>query len=109
MSQGTTSRWDALRTPETRLVEDMLREVFPNTDAYRFNSASIRVRVVDPRFEGLSTEQRDSLVEPLIDRLSPEIQADIMNLLTLAPGEVNGSFKKYLANEEFEDPSESSL
>src|SRR4051794_37708357 len=109
MSQGTTHRWEAIRTPESRQVEDTLRAVFPNTDAYRYNSASIRVRVIDPRFEGKTTEERDALVEPLLEQLPEQIQTDIMNLLTLAPSEMAIPSRKSLANEEFEDPSPSML
>ena len=108
MSQ-TTSRWEMMRTDETRDIEKLLRKTFPRTDAYRYNSASIRVRIVDPKFEGKSNEERDSMVEPLLEEFPKEIQADFMNLLTLAPSELDTSSKKYLANAEFEDPSPSML
>ena len=42
--------WEAKRTPETRQVEDMLRKRFKQADSYRYNSASIRVRVIDLRY-----------------------------------------------------------
>ena len=109
MSQATAHRWEALRTDDSRLVENMLRKEFPRTDAYRYNSASIRVRVIDPRFKGKSIEERDAMIEPLLNQLPEPIQADIMNLLALDPDETSGSFKKDLANEEFEDPSPSLL
>jgi stress-induced morphogen len=109
MSQKTKRRWEAMRTDETRLVEDLLRKKFPKSDAYRYNSASIRVRVIDPRFEGLATEERDSMVEPLLKQLPEQIQADIMNLLTLSPNEIAKFSRKSLANEEFDDPSPSML
>ncbi len=98
-----------MRTDETRLVEKALRDRFPQTDAYRYNSASIRVRIIDPRFEGLSHEERDAKVEPLLDQLPETTQADIINLLTLAPSEVQESSRKSLSNQEFEDPSPSTL
>jgi hypothetical protein len=107
----TKARWEAMRTDESRRVEQILRQEFPKTDAYRYNSASIRVRVIDPRFEGLPMEKRDALVEPLLEQLPEEIQADIMNLITLSPGEETS--KKFnrlsLVNLEFEDPSPSML
>ena len=90
-------------------MEETLRKVFPESDAYRYNSASIRVRVIDPRFEGKSAEQRDDMVEPLLEQLPRDIQADIMNLILLAPNEIANSLTKMLANAEFEDPSESTL
>jgi stress-induced morphogen len=105
MSQKTTGCWEALRTVESNRVEKILRTVFPDADAYRYNSASIRVRVIDPRFKGLSNEERDALVEPLLKELPEEIQTDIMKLLTLSPGETAGSLVRRLANLEFENPS----
>lgn len=109
MSQKTKSRWERMRTDETRMVEDTLRKAFPETDAYRYNSASIRVRIVDPRFEGKSTEERDAMVEPFLDQLPEATQADIMNLITLSPDETTKSFKALIANSEFEEPSPSML
>ena len=102
-------RWESMRTDETRMVEKVLRKEFPATDAYRYNPASIRVRIIDPRFEGKATEQRDALVEPILAQLPEEIQGDIMNLITLSPSEAADSFGKILANMEFEEPTKSML
>jgi stress-induced morphogen len=110
MSQRVKPRWEKKRTAETRQVEEVMRTEFPNTDAYRFNSASIRVRVIDSRFEGKSTEKRDAMVERLLKKLPVSTQADIINLLTLTPEEASDSFnKKSLPNLEFEHPSRSML
>lgn len=109
MSQATAKPWASLKTEQTDEVEALLRKEFPGTDAYRYNSASIRVRVIDKRFEGKSDQERDSMVEPFLERLPIEIQADIMNLLTLAPGEEKAPLRKSLANLEFEEPSPTSL
>jgi stress-induced morphogen len=109
MNQQIQTRWESKRTSESRMVEDVLRQVFPRTDAYRYNSASIRVRVVDERFKGLSTEERDAMVEPLLDRLPRDTQADIVNLLTLYSDESCDSFRISTANDEFEHPDESML
>jgi stress-induced morphogen len=98
-----------MRTDESRKVEELLRQRFPNTDAYRYNSASIRVRVVAPEFQGKSRDERDALVESLLDQLPRETQQDIMNLLTLYPGEADDSLRAKLHNLEFEDPTPSTL
>ncbi len=101
------------RTPETRRVEDVLREAgFEKVDAYRYNSASIRVRVIDSRFEGISSEKRDKLVEPYLEQLPERTQADIMSLYTFAPSELSQSGKlsrEFMLNAEFDDPSPSML
>ena len=40
--------WETKRTDETRLVEaELVKARFEQVDAYRYNSASIRVRVID--------------------------------------------------------------
>ena len=90
MTETAVPIWDAKRTDESRGVEDLLRNVggFAQADAYRYNSASIRVRVIDPRFEGMSLDRRDALVEPFLAKLPEETQADIMTLFTFAPSEV---------------------
>lgn len=95
-----------MRTKESRLVEKVLRHAFPNTDAYRYHSASIRVRVVDSRFDGKSAEKRDEMIEPHLRKLPKGIQAEIINLLTFSPSEISDSANS-LANAEFEDPSNS--
>lgn len=109
MTQTAKARWERMQTPETREVERLLGTKFPKVDAYRYNSASIRVRIIDPRFEGKSTAQRDRMVEPLLKQLPPDTERDILNLLTLSPDEINKSPKAQFANSEFEDPSPSIL
>lgn len=103
-------RWERLRTPETREIEDRLRAAgFAQADAYRFNSASIRVRVIDPQFEGMSDSDREDLVFPVIDQLDRRTREDILLLLTLAPSELGSFHRSLLVNREFDDPLPSSL
>ena len=113
MTTATTSSWEKQQSDETKGVEKLLQEKgFQRVDAYRYNSASIRVRVVDGRFENLPPDQRDALVEPVLDELPESTQADIMVLLTFAPSELleNGKLSRAkMLNAEFEDPSPSML
>lgn len=113
MTSATASAWETKRTDETREVENLLREAgFAKVDAYRYNVASIRVRVIDPRFERMSREQRDAMVEPHLARLPERTQADIMTLFTFAPSELQQPpkmLREFLLNTEFEDPSPSML
>jgi hypothetical protein len=108
-----TPAWHAKRTEETRMVEDVLRcGGFDQVDAYRYNSASIRVRVIDRRFEGMSREGRDTLVEEYLDKLPLETQQDIVILFTLAPSELArtpATFREFMLNTEFDDPSPTML
>ena len=112
MTTSTTNAWESKRTPETRGIEDLLRRNFQQADSYRYNSASIRIRVIDERFEGMPREKRDALVEEQLGKLPPETQRDIVTLLTFAPSELSDAkrtFREFLLNTEFEDPSPSKL
>ncbi len=112
MSSIVTRSWEAKRTPETRMVEELLRKHFEQADSYRYNSASIRIRVVDSRFEEMPREKRDAMVEQDLDQLPPETQRDIVTLFTFAPSELNQApttFREFLLNSEFDDPSPSTL
>jgi broad-specificity NMP kinase len=113
MTQATAKPWEDKRTDESRRVEDVLRKAgFAEVDAYRYNSASIRVRVIDPRFDGLSAEARDAMVEPHLATLPERTQADIITLLTFAPSELDERSKTLrarLLNLEFVEWSPSEL
>jgi stress-induced morphogen len=103
------TRIEQWKTAESNMVEAALRVKFPSAEAYRYNSASIRVRVIDPKFEGLSLNDRENMVLPIIRSLDPKIQGDIVLLLTLTPSETQSINRKSLVNMEFEDPSPSLL
>lgn len=96
-----------LRTQETREVERWLKDNFKGWSAkypptaYRYNSASIRVRLVSSRFKGKSFGEREEMVQPLIRELPEETQAEIMMLALLPPEELDRSPLNY----EFEHPS----
>jgi hypothetical protein len=109
-SQPEAPCWGDKRTPETRRIEDFLRaQGFEQVDAYRYNSASIRVRVIDSRFEGMSSPEREDLIFPIIDRLPKRTREDILLLLIMAPSERRGRTRHLLVNLEFENPLPSLL
>jgi stress-induced morphogen len=73
---------------------------------YRQNSASIRLRVVDRRFEGMTKSRRHADVwDFLAARVPEDTLADVSLVLTVAPAELRNSF----ANFEFESPISSGL
>lgn len=113
MTEAIVSRWEAKRTNESREIENVLKQGgFQQADAYRYNSASIRVRVIDPKFKGVDIDDRDRLVEPYLAKLPEEIQGDIITLLLLTPEELSDpdvGYRFLLINREFEDPSPSML
>ena len=74
-------------------------------DIYRQNSVSVRVRIIDPDFAGLSRPQRSDRVWKYLNRLTDDAQSDISTVLLLTPDESKTSF----ANFEFDDPTPSDL
>jgi stress-induced morphogen len=112
MTTATRPSWEAKRTDETRMVEERLGPHFDQVDSYRYNSASIRVRVIDKRFEGLSREKRDAMVEEHLDKLPPDTQRDIVTLFTFAPSELTRTpttLREFMQNTEFDNPSPTML
>ena len=93
------------KNKNTKRIEAALRSEFPHSEAYQYNIASIRVRIIDDRFDGKSKAEREAMVLPLIKKIPEEIRLDIMILLLLTPGEIDESFM----NLEFEHPTPSRL
>ena len=113
MTPTMTHRWESKRTKESRQVEAVLKQAgFDRVDAYRYNSASIRVRVIDQRFEGLSIEQRYGMVEPVLEQLPERTQAVIISLYTFTQSELHETpktLRQFMFNTEFDHPSPSRL
>ena len=80
--------WPSMKNAESELVENVLGKYFQKVDAYRLNSASIRVRIVDEQFKGKSDRRRNQLAEKRLKELPKEISDDIMVLITITPEEV---------------------
>jgi stress-induced morphogen len=93
------------KNKNTKRIEAALKPEFPTAEAYQYNIASIRVRVIDDRFHGKSKPDREAMVLPLIEPLPEEVQADIMVLLLLSRDETEDS----PMNLEFDHPSRSRL
>jgi len=72
---------------------------------YRYNSAAIRVRVIDPVFEGKGIIEREVEILPIIRSLPDRLQDQITMLLLLSPKESERS----LLSAEFDDPQPSRL
>lgn len=73
--------------------------------AKRQNPLSIRLRIVDPDFNGMDRVEREAKIWPLLETLPDEVFSDLTMLLLLTPPETKDSF----ANMEFEHPVESQL
>jgi len=81
---------------------------YPGAEAklYRQNAASIRLRIVDRRFEGMGKSRRhDQVWRFLCDRVGEDVMGDVSLLLLLPPAELGTS----LMNLEFEQPLKSNL
>jgi len=78
----------AMRDADSQLVERTLCDAgCERVAAYRYNAASVRVRVVYRRFEGLSRPQRADLAEPAFARLPERLQREIVMCWFFTPGE----------------------
>ncbi len=88
-------------TKETKAIEKFLRKEFPTAECYRYSPGVIRIRIVDPRFAGLSRSERRELVLPHIRELPEETQLDVTMLVLVTEEEKPRS----PVNLEFEDPS----
>ena len=74
-------------------------------DLYRQNSASVRVRVVDPAFRGKSRSERHKVVWPILRELPEEVLGELSMLVLLPPEEKDTS----LVSLEFDDPRASRI
>jgi stress-induced morphogen len=97
---------------DSKQLAKILREYYipahPNAtlDVYRYNSASIRLRVIDPDFAGTSLIERDDEIWAVMrERLPEDIISQLTVILLVTPTEA----KKSIMNEEFEHPTPSHL
>jgi len=74
-------------------------------EAYRQNSASIRIRILDPDFQEIDRIQREDMIWEILEHLPEELQSQITQMVLLSPQEASFSF----ANFEFENPLPSNL
>lgn len=82
---------------------DAYESAHPGAEAslYRHSPASIRLRVIDHRFKGMTKSRRHADVwDFLAERVPEDTLADVSLVLTVAPAELGDSF----ANFEFEQP-----
>ena len=91
-----------LKALETQYQSDHPEAVI---DSYRQNSASIRIRILDPAFRDMDRVSRDDQIWEVLSRLPEDIQSQITVVLLLTPEEAKSSF----ANMDFENPIPSRL
>lgn len=80
-------------------------QVHPGSECfvYRYNPASIRIKIVDSTFRGQSKGERHDYALRFLSRLPEDVLAQISVLLCLEPGE------RPLLDLEFHEPSRSYL
>ncbi len=74
-------------------------------ETYRQNSVSIRVRIIDPDFAGISRADRHELIWSFLEALPEDVQSQVSLLLPLTPDETATSFASF----EFDHPIPSGL
>jgi len=73
--------------------------------SYRQNSASIRIRIIDPDFMAFDRVERDDRIWEILRKLPEDVQSQITMVLLLTPAEAKTSF----ANMDFDHPIPSRL
>ena len=75
------------------------------SELYRHGRYSVRVRVVDPEFEGMNKKDRQNRVWPYLVSLPEETLSDLSFLVLVSPEEKS----KQLSSIEFDDPIPATL
>ena len=76
-------------------------------ELYRQNSVSVRVRIVNESFRGLSRSQREDLVWEHLNALDGGAQNEISMLILVTPDELDDPFA--FSSHEFDSPFPSRL
>lgn len=96
-----TKRPDKILKQFIKVLEDY-ESKHPNAEieAYRHNSVSVRVRIINPDFKGKDRGEREDEIWPLVEKLPEQTVSELSLLLLFTPQEAKKSF----ANAEFDDP-----
>jgi hypothetical protein len=96
------------KTRETARIEELLKVLFPDfppgypPQAYRYNPACIRLRIVSPRFRAKDRVERHDMVTAMLEsRLPKATWWDVSMLVLLSPEDIEESW----SNLEFENPT----
>ena len=99
----------AKKKPQKKTAEELIYEelgkVYKKVEVKRYNAVSVRVRVKDASFKGLTSGDRQRHVYKTLSELPSSVQAEITMLILVAPGEQGNP----LANHEFDHPSPDTL
>lgn len=95
--------------PHVRKIRNVLQRKYASEhprariDVKRFNSVSVRVRVIDPDFRGKTMAERDRQLWQALHELPEETHSEITMLLPFTPEEADTS----VMNLDFENPAPS--
>ena len=93
----------------TATIYAALKQAFPELPdepervIYRYNSVSVRVRIVSQKFRGKSMAEREEMVNEALGSVPPEMTDDISILFMLTPGEAKKPQKLLI---EFDNPTD---
>jgi hypothetical protein len=96
--------------PVLRKIVDALKvyeKKYPQAEieAYRQNSVSVRIRILNRAFAGKDRVEREEEVWKVLDQLPEDALSEISLLLLFTPDEAKNSFASF----EFDDPEPSRL
>jgi len=102
MSQRDRSTQPAVQVQQILDVLTEYERVHPlaQIEGRRQNPVSIRLRIIDPDFQGMDRIAREPEIWKLLRKLPEEVFVNITMLLLLTPGEAEHS----LASQEFDHP-----
>jgi len=106
MAKATKKTDQAVRSIlQTLQVQYRANHPKASIEAYRYNPASIRIRIIDPDFKRINRLDREELVDPILEKLPEDIRSEITLLLLLTPEEQQES----MGSMEFDNPTPSLL
>jgi len=94
-----------LRQIASALNDYQAKHPLAEIEAYRQNSVSVRIRIINPEFRDKSRGDREDTVWAHLNALPEEVASEISLLLLLTEEEARRS----LANADFDDPIPSRL
>ncbi len=105
-TQKKTGEDKYVRQIREKLVSDYVaRHPRARVAVKRYNSVSVRIRIIDPDFAKKSRMERDDAVWEVLETLPEDTIAEISLLVLLTPDEAKTS----MMNLEFENPTPSSF
>ena len=91
------------------IVKAIKADGYTDVVAYRYNYASIRLRVICYQFAGVRSQQRLDRINDLLNTLPDSLNAQVVTMILTTPDELKDGGRHYFGNLDFEHPEPSEL